>query len=273
MMSHLPTGNTGNSIGMRHVKVRAPLRALQTRRSILVPPGPRAVPALPLHLLPHPISPAASLPQVAAPPGGATSWSLGWGSEPAPPSNNRRGAQAQAAYAAAPSVNPYAAAGAEAAPVAAAYGAPAYPSAAPAAIKENTSALPAPRVGVSANVFANGANQNAGERTGGRFFFLFRREWARGLLPRPCARGVAAPRTRAPRSDVEGDLPAPQARDARACGSHREQRGTERGRENATAHPPLVPSPTPPPAGNFITDRPTTKVHGPPGGRSSIVFG
>lgn len=26
-------------------------------------------------------------------------------------------------------------------------------------------------------------------------------------------------------------------------------------------------------SGNFITDRPTTKVHGPPGGRSSIVFG
>lgn len=25
--------------------------------------------------------------------------------------------------------------------------------------------------------------------------------------------------------------------------------------------------------GNVITDRPTTKVHGPPGGRSSIVFG
>jgi hypothetical protein len=37
------------------------------------------------------------------------------------------------------------------------------------------------------------------------------------------------------------------------------------------------PSPRPlshtPRAGNFITDRPTTKVHGPPGGRSSIVFG
>jgi hypothetical protein len=230
----------------------------------------------PSHFTSFPIpSPAASLPQVAAPPGGATSWSLGWGSEPAPPSNNRRGAQAQAAYAAAPSVNPYAAAGAEAAPVAAAYGAPAYPSAAPAAIKENTSALPAPRVGVSANVFANGANQNAGERTGGAIFFSCSGgSGARAeLLPRPCARGVDAPRTRAPRSDVEGDLSALQAPDARACGMHREQRGTERGRENATAHLPLVPSPTPPPAGNFITDRPTTKVHGPPGGRSSIVFG
>jgi hypothetical protein len=136
--------------------------------SILVPPVREPFPPSHFTSSPHP-SPAASLPQVAAPPGGATSWSLGWGSEPAPPSNNRRGAQAQAAYAAAPSVNPYAAAGAEAAPVAAAYGAPAYPSAAPAAIKENTSALPAPRVGVSANVFANGANQNAGEN-GGDFF-------------------------------------------------------------------------------------------------------
>jgi hypothetical protein len=99
--------------------------------------------------------------QVAAPPGGATSWSLGWASEPAPaPRPGRAAVNAYAPEPAATSASTTRAAASAPAPAAAApaaAGAAAYPE-----VKENTAAS-APKGGVSSNVFANGSNQNCGK--------------------------------------------------------------------------------------------------------------
>jgi protein SPIRAL1 and related proteins len=122
--SHLPTGNTGNHIGQRHVKV-------------------------------------------AAPPGGSTSWSLGWGAETVeqPVRRTGRGAGAfQPGSGSAPSHYE-----APSAPVLAPMMAPSSDPYGSAPSHASYSSYSEPVVqkvasgmAVSSNAFARGANQNAG---------------------------------------------------------------------------------------------------------------
>lgn len=162
--------------------------------------------------------------KVHAPPGGASSFSLAWGAEPADPvgRSGRRAVPAVAApapafapaYSAAPAPSPYAPEPAMGIP-APAYGAPAY--AAPP-----SRALP-----------PGGDLGGVGAYGGGY--------------------GIATPAASAPLADP---YPAPAARHGAASTS-----------SNAFASGANQNS------GNFITDRPTTRVHAAPGGKSSIVLG
>jgi SPIRAL1-like protein len=234
--------------------------------------------------------------KVLAPPGGATSWSMGWGSEPAPAEPRRGRGSGLAAPPAAAAYEPRAHAPAEAAAADpySAYSAPA--AAAPAAF-----APPPPRAlsSVSSNAYASGANQNAGNV----------------LTDRPTSKVLAPPGGATSWSMGWGSEPAPaEPRRGRGAGASAPLESAPAAYGGAAYAPPApapaaysAPAepaysayggggggamPQEPPAtrfhrvssnayasganqnaGNVLTDRPTSKVLAPPGGRSSITFG
>eukprot|EP00939_MAST-03C_sp_MAST-3C-sp1_P004057 g4057.t1 len=137
------------------------------------------------------------------------------------------------------------------------------PSAAPVVVREKSK-------GTSANAFACGSNQNAGNfitdrpttrvhaPPGGRSQITF------GSTDPVVAkkRGVTAP----PPAPVTTDRTAPtESATPVAAPSVSDKKGTTSANAFACGSNQN--------AGNFITDRPTTRVHAPPGGRSQITFG
>jgi len=158
-------GRRSSSIGRRSPIRRSsprqgPSRLPRARARARPPARPPAAPARPL--TPSLPSLASRLPpvRVAAPPGGQTSWSLGWGADAAPAPARRTGRGAGQFVPSETGASAYAPAAAPAysAP------APAYSAPEPAAYSAPLSAAPGRATGVtgSSNAFARGANQNQG---------------------------------------------------------------------------------------------------------------